>query len=96
MARTAQLGKPAGNTASAAIAQEAGASPRVLHDVYKLSDGRLKMIGVRHDARMGLVIPRTLADALTQAAQDRGITKTDLFEALVLEYLKKNGWEIGK
>lgn len=78
------------------MAAEAGAAPRKIDGVYEMRDGRLKMIGARHDAKVGLAIPRALSEAWAAEAKTNGITKTDLFEDLMLRHLKKSGWKLGK
>ena len=93
--RQPKLSVPAPSRAAAALAGEAGAAPKAIHDVSKLSDGRLKLVGVPHDTRVGMVVPERLANAWAQAARERGITKTDLFEEMLFDYLKRHGWTVG-
>lgn len=78
------------------MAAEVGAAPKKIDGVYEMKDGRLKMIGARHDAKVGLAIPRALSEAWATEAKAKGITKTDLFEDLMLRYLRKSGWKLCK
>lgn len=93
--RQPKLSTPAPSRAAASLAEEAGAAPKAIHDVSRLSDGRLKLVGIPHDTRVGMVVPERVASAWAQAARERGITKTDLFEEMLFDYLKKHGWTIG-
>ena len=93
--RQARLSVPAKSEAAATLAAEAGEAPKEVHGVVRLSDGRMKLVGVPHDYRVGMAIPRRLADAWGREAAERGITKTDLFEEIMLTWLRRNGWKIG-
>lgn len=93
--RAPMMGRRDDSATVGQMAKDAGAAPKRVDGVSKLSDGRLKMVGVPHDAKIGMVIPRSLSDAWAAEAKAQGRSKTDLFEDMMLTYLKKHGWEIG-
>lgn len=94
--QTPKLGRRDDSATVDRMAAEVGAVPKKIDGVYEMKDGRLKMIGAKHDAKVGLAIPRVLSEAWAAEAKTKGITKTDLFEDLMLRYLKKSGWKLGK
>lgn len=78
----------------AEYAQRAGAAKKEIPDVYRLADGRLKMVGAKHTERVGMVIPKALNDAWLAATSDR-MNKTDIFEDAMLHWLGEHGWKLG-
>lgn len=84
-------------TTSGSVARELAdkaAPARVVHGVSRLSRGQLKMVGVPHRAAVSMVIPEELKEAWNAEARAQGRSKTDLFEDVLLRYLRSKGWKL--
>lgn len=84
---------PTGGTAEEMARRATG---RRIPGVSRLAGGRLKMVGAAHDKRVGMVLPHELAEAWAAQAEAEGVSKTDLFEDMLLRHLKRKGWELGQ
>lgn len=80
---------------TAAVDALAGRPARgALPQAMRLPTGELRMVGARHDRRVGMVIPSALDAAWAAEARLEGMGKTDLFQAVMLERLLERGWEM--